>query len=287
MKKLADTVINTNTGRPMKNALVELLFGGIVTTIYTDNAQGGAALGMYTNGNGLYEFYAPDGAYTLRISYGGEIITITDIEIYDDSEDRAKTARAILVPTGEVGPTLPAAADRTGKFLVGVAGGGIGVASGTGADANLRNDLSATNGSALVEYDGSTVKAALDSIAAVRAGKSFITQGSAVGGTGAQVEIAYDDAFVMPATGIVKFTAVMTCGPSGAGAAWNTHFRVDGAGLIGIRGFEASASIVNFTNIAYATVTAGTHRISLYWFGGNGLIGVGGTEKAILIAEAM
>lgn len=59
--------------------------------------------------------------------------------------------RSISFPMGEPIPILPAAADRSGRFLAFDAGGGIVAASGTGADGALREDIASPTGGAMVK----------------------------------------------------------------------------------------------------------------------------------------
>lgn len=71
-------------------------------------------------------------------------------------------ARSWLVPRGETGGTLPAQADRVGKYQAWDADGKPVAASGTGADGDLRGDLGENadaGGAALVGYKGRSVAA--------------------------------------------------------------------------------------------------------------------------------
>lgn len=153
MRKYFDTVTNRNTGKVVPNATVSVLDdNGDPITIYTDSSFGGAATSVLSDENGLYSFFAPDDTYTIRQEYGSVVIDIPNVEIYDDAEDRAKTARAILVPEGETGPILPAIATRAGKFFVFDAIGQPTTSEGTGADAGLRTALADSSGAALVGF---------------------------------------------------------------------------------------------------------------------------------------
>lgn len=67
--------------------------------------------------------------------------------------------RGILVPIGEVGGVLPAAADRANKFLTFAPDGSPLMSFGTGADLGLRQDLAAVTGAELVRTaDGSLLQ---------------------------------------------------------------------------------------------------------------------------------
>jgi len=58
-----------------------------------------------------------------------------------EQELGGEVSRSFRVPLGESGGLLPPSSSRAGKFLVGAVDGSIGVASGTGNDPALRNDL--------------------------------------------------------------------------------------------------------------------------------------------------
>lgn len=79
------------------------------------------------------------------------------------------TARALMVPVGEVAGALPPSAERVGMYLAFDAGGDPVASSGTGADAGLRTDLAAEGGASLIRYDppwagaiGRTIQEKLD-----------------------------------------------------------------------------------------------------------------------------
>ncbi|MFN7027833.1 MAG: hypothetical protein ACK4PC_00540 [Sphingopyxis sp.] len=69
-------------------------------------------------------------------------------ELRRDAADTS--ARALMVPRGELAPTLPTAAARAGGFLAFDAEGRPVRAPGTGNDPDLRDQLAATGGDALV-----------------------------------------------------------------------------------------------------------------------------------------
>ncbi|CAB4120771.1 hypothetical protein UFOVP5_8 [uncultured Caudovirales phage] len=73
--------------------------------------------------------------------------------------------RAILVPIGETLGLLPAASARAGKFLAFDASGQLSTSSGTGTDAGLRTDLSATGGAARIgTTSGKTAQQFIDGL---------------------------------------------------------------------------------------------------------------------------
>ncbi|MBP8231953.1 MAG: hypothetical protein KAY22_06575 [Rhizorhabdus sp.] len=61
-------------------------------------------------------------------------------------------ARALKVPPGETIDPLPPADERAGKFAVFGPGGGMTYASGTGSDADLREDLAGDPGPGLIKF---------------------------------------------------------------------------------------------------------------------------------------
>jgi len=123
-------------------------------------------------------------------------------EVINDALDRATiqiqqvsddVVRSLQAPTsdGTISMTLPPTAQRIGKYLAFDAAGAPSVATGTGADINLRTDLAASGGAALVGFSptGSlsavTVQAAIAEIGtdlATTAGAAAI--GYTQGGTG-------------------------------------------------------------------------------------------------------
>jgi len=84
-------------------------------------------------------------------------------EVINDALDRATiqiqqvsddVVRSLQAPTsdGTISMTLPPTAQRIGKYLAFDAAGAPSVATGTGADINLRTDLAASGGAALVGF---------------------------------------------------------------------------------------------------------------------------------------
>jgi hypothetical protein len=73
--------------------------------------------------------------------------------------------RGLLAPLGETPATLPAEADRLGKYLAFDAGGDPVASEGTGNDSALRTDLAASGGGALVGLSqGGTVQDIIDTL---------------------------------------------------------------------------------------------------------------------------
>lgn len=148
--------------------------------------------------------------YNLTITSDIENLQPTDLtnqggfypEVINDALDRATiqiqqvsddVVRSLQAPTsdGTISMTLPPTAQRIGKYLAFDAAGAPSVATGTGADINLRTDLAASGGAALVGFSptGSlsavTVQAAIAEIGtdlATTAGAAAI--GYTQGGTG-------------------------------------------------------------------------------------------------------
>lgn len=77
------------------------------------------------------------------------------------------SARALLVPKGEIGLAVPAQAARINRFLAFDATGALTVSTGTGNDAALRVDLAATTGATLISWLSSRAGAVARSIADV------------------------------------------------------------------------------------------------------------------------
>lgn len=148
--------------------------------------------------------------YNLTITSDIENLQPTDLtnqggfypEVINDALDRSTiqiqqiaddVVRSLQAPTsdGTISMTLPPTAQRIGKYLAFDAAGAPSVATGTGADINLRTDLAASGGAALVGFSptGSlsavTVQAAIAEIGtdlATTAGAAAI--GYTQGGTG-------------------------------------------------------------------------------------------------------
>lgn len=118
MKHVFDTVTNANTGRVIEGATVTVYdSNGSLATLYSDNSGATTTNPVLTNENGLFDFYVADGTYSLVIAYGDTSVTVSDVEIYDSDTMDDQADRAVKVPTGETGITLPALADRADKLM--------------------------------------------------------------------------------------------------------------------------------------------------------------------------
>jgi len=159
MKLYFDTVINDGNGLPVEGATVSFLIDDVAQTTYATSAMGGGATSSVTDANGLYQRYVPDGTYTIRHSYtfAGTTYTIDvdDVQIYDDSEQEVIVNRALKVPTGETGITIPAIALRSGKFLYFDSAGDPQAAAGTG-NLNLTSVTSNTIGTGSKSFTATT-----------------------------------------------------------------------------------------------------------------------------------
>ncbi len=159
MKLYFDTVINDGNGLPVEGATVSFLIDDVAQTTYATSAMGGGATSSVTDENGLYQRYVPDGTYTIRHSYtfAGTTYTIDvdDVQIYDDSEQEVIVNRALKVPTGETGITIPAIAARVGKFLYFDSAGDPQAAAGTG-NLNLTSVTSNTIGTGSKSFTATT-----------------------------------------------------------------------------------------------------------------------------------
>lgn len=112
MKKIADTIENATNGKPLQGASVSLTIGDIAQPLYLTNDTSGASVtSVTTDEDGYYEFYAPDGVYSLVASYGEVSKTVEDFEVYDLSELKALADSAVtrndLGDVG-IGATSPA-----------------------------------------------------------------------------------------------------------------------------------------------------------------------------------
>ena len=85
-----NTVENSVTGKPVAGAIVEVLnTSGMPATIYSDpdgTAINQEAAPLTTNATGFYEFWAPQGKYTMRVFYDGAVqLKIDSVDIMDAS----------------------------------------------------------------------------------------------------------------------------------------------------------------------------------------------------------
>jgi len=83
MRKYYDSVIITESGRPLEGAIIVAKQGGTPVTIYSDDGLTEIDT-LTTDSEGYFEFYVPDGEYTIEYQYGGAVYkTIPDVQIYD------------------------------------------------------------------------------------------------------------------------------------------------------------------------------------------------------------
>lgn len=143
---------------------IKVYADGVLKTLggdYTLNNVGGSAgvdvVGSFTNGAAIYiERVTP--ITQLVDTQNNETILEDVLDAEFDKltmiaqELAGSVLRAILVPKGETGVTLPAAASRIGKYLAFDLTGAAVLSSGTGSDPALRADLAADTGSALLTY---------------------------------------------------------------------------------------------------------------------------------------
>lgn len=143
---------------------IKVYVAGVLKTLgadYTLNNLGGSAgvdvVGTFTNGAAVYiERVTP--ITQLVDTQNNETILEDVLDAEFDKltmiaqELNGKASRALLVPKGETGGTLPASASRVGKFLTWDSFGNPIVSSGTGTDAGLRTDLAASSGSGLLGW---------------------------------------------------------------------------------------------------------------------------------------
>lgn len=121
----------------------------------------------------------------------------------EQQEQDLTLGRAVVVPDGESGLTLPPAAARAGLFAGFDALGGVVPLTGTGADAGLRTDLASTTGASLVKMaDGRSVQQAVLGAALAKTCfiAAFIGQSLTIART-PQVTTAYPANLLQPVGG--------------------------------------------------------------------------------------
>lgn len=179
MRKYFDIVLDNVTGKPVPNAVVDVLTapsseGGTPVTIYTDEGltQTETAGQVETDEYGFFEFYVADGSYALEYTVAGNLLkSIADVQIVDvgalDTGDKldadavsaygltliddvdAATARTTLgLGTAAVAATGDFAAASHNHSAADVTSGALALArGGTGAS------LSAPGGDRILFYD--------------------------------------------------------------------------------------------------------------------------------------
>lgn len=135
MKKYFDSVLN-GRGEPILGASVAVYSGASLALLYSDDGITSTSNPTSTDANGLFSFYAANGTYSIVISYDGQSVTLSDIELFDETLQADSIGRATLVPTGETGFEYPNAATRANKYLVFSSTGAATVASGPTDSAN-------------------------------------------------------------------------------------------------------------------------------------------------------
>lgn len=220
MRKYFDSLIDIE-GRPIPNADIfvkdEL---GDPVTIYSEDGGAEIAQPIKTNSLGYYEFYAPDGTYTIHLGYlDAPPVIIAGVQIYDDASDRIVTERALLLPSGETNMVVPPVAERAGKFFAWGGGGEPVVSPGSGgADPTLRTDLAASSGAALIGVvGGSNVQSQLDASAS-KAGVETLSNKTFAGSTkfatnGSRIGITNDASPITPSALVeIANNGAVTCG---------------------------------------------------------------------------
>lgn len=175
--------------------VVERIIAGVVTVLAltTDYTVAGADAAL---GGSITRTAATNGA-TLRIrrqtprtqsmvysvgddfpaeSHERALDRLTLIAQEADAAEAETEARALRVPAGEIAAEVPAPRLNVGKFLASAAAGALLWASGTGADAGLREDLAAPTGSMLVGHDSGLLDAEARSQATINKERVPFTQ---------------------------------------------------------------------------------------------------------------
>jgi hypothetical protein len=190
-----------------------------------------------------------------------------------------KAARAITVPRGETGLTIPRAADRAGRFAAWGPTGDFISASGTGADAGLRTDLAEPDGLGLsgFQQSGSGMATSTGLVIMRRAGL-YLTDHAGADPTGAAASTAAFNAVAAEAVasgralklpkGVFKITnAALPAGLIIEGMGEDSQLIV-GANNSNI--FSAAAGKVRLMNMRMtgdATANASTNGMAIYGTG--------------------
>jgi hypothetical protein len=152
-------------------------YTGFTVTIDSDG-EGGSVVFTTAPANGVKVVILSDPNFEMLTKFGDSgpfngstVDAANDAAAIRDVRLRYDIARAFRAPIGETLDDMPDKATRAGKFAIWDVDGNPSVASGTGSDANLRNDLALATGAALVgRAGGGSVQAALDLIFGVDLG---------------------------------------------------------------------------------------------------------------------
>lgn len=117
MQKYSNSVLGQNGQSlvPVVGASVTVFTypGNVLATIYSDNGVTTTTNPVTTDNNGFFAFYAANGRYSLQISYGGVILSQSDIILEDDpSQPNVTVITGGSIDNTPIGATTPS----TGAF---------------------------------------------------------------------------------------------------------------------------------------------------------------------------
>lgn len=131
-------------------------------TVTLGSESGGSVVFAVAPASGVKVIPYLDPEFTQQVEFedGSPWLAAPVNEGYDRSAARDQAlkrdvGRALLSPIDEAGTSLPSVASRVGKFLAFDAAGKAYATDGTGADGDIRADLAATSGSAVVGWQQS------------------------------------------------------------------------------------------------------------------------------------
>jgi hypothetical protein len=94
-------VVQDRAGNAIVGALVTITnYGGGIATIYSDNGITVTNNPLVTDENGMYEFYAANGQYSLSATYGGSTVSIADITLFDVDDYSPSSGMVTYLPEG-------------------------------------------------------------------------------------------------------------------------------------------------------------------------------------------
>lgn len=270
MKAFTETVVNAGNGLPVEGAVCQWLDGsGVAVTTYSDATFAGAATSAVTDENGMVTRYIPDGNYTFTVTYtyaGTEYTSGYPIQHYDDAEQEDLTGRALVVPSGETGVTLPSIASRAGKYLGFDASGAATAVSGTLGSPNMTSVSSVTVGTGSKSFTASTGSLA-------QPGQSYVVADAAAPATNYMVGrlTAYNST-----TGALTINVTTSAG-SGTISNWVLSPEVtSGATALGSTGDQTLSGRLGIgTSPSYELQVAGSGYLS-------GTLGIGSATGATI-----
>ncbi|MFT9100417.1 MAG: carboxypeptidase-like regulatory domain-containing protein, partial [Zymomonas mobilis subsp. pomaceae] len=116
MRKYFDSVASALDGKPVIGALIYLYNAdNSLASLFSDDGLTPISQPLRTDSLGYFEFYAPDGLYTLTITYGGKVqLSISGVQIYDELHD---AENAQTSPDNNLATTALSAAANLTQFI--------------------------------------------------------------------------------------------------------------------------------------------------------------------------